>query len=354
MATTACSHDTTSVSTSIAHPPPGLLPQGATAPTSTYSEALAFGQAPQTRIRGVSRPPLPRAGYPSVDPYQMAPTPRIEAPIRQECPVSTQKEPRTPYQQQIQAPVLSTHSTGVGRGAILEMMRKKSQEFEHQAASVGCGQGLSTKGQGAIPKQTGEAPGQGPQGLVCGRSRSHLQKGFEQRWSQSTPHPGGGAFASTSGAPSAPLVQLGCFHPRHPADFRGEAWKKDAHLAYLFHISVTIDVTAEEAEALTTPILRHMEQNRCRWHFVKEDDPLQYSVLLNDFYEEVHGYRLEHLDYYMEWIKPHGWCHKVFLEREQLNYCTHLMGVEPPPHDVERPSELTLESHRAAYETANP
>ena len=352
MVTTTCSHDTTSVSASIACPPPGLLPQGAAAPTSTYSEALAFSQAPQTHMRGVSWPPLPRAGYPSVDCCQMAPTPRMEALIRQECLVSTQKEPRTPYQQQIKAPVLLTHSTGVGRGAILEMMRKKSQELECQAASVGCRQGLSTKGQGAIPKQTGEAPGQDPQVLVCGRSQSCLRKGFEQRRSQSTPCPEGGAFTSTSGAPSAPPVQLGCFRPRHPADFRGEGWKKDAHRAYLFHISVTINVTAEEAEALTAPILRHMEGNRCRWHFVKEDDPLQYSVLLNDFYEEVHGYRLEHLDYYTEWIKPCGWCHKVILEREQLNYCTHLMGVEPPPNDVERPSESTLHSHRAAYETA--
>ena len=157
----------------------------------------------------------------------MAPTPRMEALIRQECPVTTQKKPRTPYKQQVQAPVLSTHSPGVRRGAILEMMRRKSQELEHQAASVGCGRGLSTKGQGVIPKKTEEAPGQDPQGLACGRSQSHLRKGFEQRQrGQSTSHPGGGAFASTSGAPSAPLVQLGCFHPRHPADFRGEGWKR--------------------------------------------------------------------------------------------------------------------------------
>ena len=160
----------------------------------------------------------------------------------------------------------------------------------------------------------GEAPGQDPQGLACGRSQLCLRKGFEQRQSQSTPHPGGRVFAPTSGAPSAPLVQLGHFHPRHPADFRGEGWKKDAHWAYLFHISVTINVTAEEAEALTTPVTRHMKQNRCRWHFAKEDDPLWYSVLLNDFYE-VHRYHLKYLDHYTEWIKPRGWCHKVILER---------------------------------------
>ena len=162
--TMACSHNTTSVSASIVHPPPGLLPQRATAPTGTYSEALTFNQAPQTHMRGVSHLPLPRVGYPSVDPHQTAPTPRREALIRQECPVVSQNEPRTPYQQQVQTPVLSTHSTGIGRGAILEMMWRKSEELECQAATVGCGQGLSTKNQGAIPKKYEEAPGQDPQG----------------------------------------------------------------------------------------------------------------------------------------------------------------------------------------------
>ena len=128
--TTAHSRDTMSVSASIAHPPPGLLPQGATPPTSTYSEALIFNQAPQTCMRGVSCLPLPGVGYPLVDPHQTASTSRREAPIRQECPVVSQSELRTPYQEQVQAPVLSTHSTGIGRGAILEMMWRKSQELE--------------------------------------------------------------------------------------------------------------------------------------------------------------------------------------------------------------------------------
>ena len=107
----------------------------------------------------------------------MAPNPRMEAPIRQEHPASSQKEPRTPYQQQVQAPVLATHSSGIGRGAILIMM-KKSQELEHQTTTIGCGRGLSTKSQG-VPPQTGEVPGWDPQG----RSRSRLQKGYEKRQS---------------------------------------------------------------------------------------------------------------------------------------------------------------------------
>ena len=54
MATTTCSHESTSVGASITCPPPGLLPQGAAAPTSTYSEALALDQAPLTHMRGVT------------------------------------------------------------------------------------------------------------------------------------------------------------------------------------------------------------------------------------------------------------------------------------------------------------
>ena len=321
--TTTRSHDSTSVSASTC-PPPGLSSHGAAAPTSTYSEALAL--TPPPCMRGVSQLPLPRARYPSVGLCLIAPDPRMEAPIRQECPVSSQKEPKTAYQQQVQAPALATHSSGVGRGAILAMI-KKSQELECQTTTIGCGQGLSAKSQGA-PSQTEEAPGLDPQGQIIERSWSRLQKGFEKRWRQSTPR--GGAFPSLSGAPSAPPVQLGHFHPRHPADFRGEGWKKDATRAYLYHISITQDITAEEAEALTTPVTRHMEQNRAWWHFVKEEDPLQYSILLNDLFEEVHGYRLEYLDHYTEWIKPRGWCHKVILKKEQLNYCVHLTGSRAP------------------------
>ena len=44
--TTTGSHTSTAVSASIMHPPPGLPPQRAVAPTNTYSEALVLGQTP--------------------------------------------------------------------------------------------------------------------------------------------------------------------------------------------------------------------------------------------------------------------------------------------------------------------
>ena len=93
-----------------------------------------------------------------------------------------------------------------------------------------------------------------------------------------------------------------------------------------------------------------MEPNRAWWHFVKEEDPLRYSILLNDLFEEVNGYHLKHLNDYTEWIKPRGWCHKVILEKDQLDYCAHLMGAEPPSDNVEQPIEATLHSHRTSYE----
>ena len=57
-------------------------------------------------------------------------------------------------------------------------MIKKSQ-LECQTTTIGRGQGLSIKSQGA-PPQTREAPGQDPQGQTQGRSQSHLRKGFEK------------------------------------------------------------------------------------------------------------------------------------------------------------------------------
>ena len=105
--TMAHSHSSTSVSTSTKGPPPGLLPPGGASATSTY---LCPG----------------------------APNPRMEAPIRQEHPITWQNEPRTPYQQQVKVPtLLTTWSSGVDRGALKELVKKRSEELECQMATVG-------------------------------------------------------------------------------------------------------------------------------------------------------------------------------------------------------------------------
>ena len=136
--TMAHSHSSTSVSTSTKCPPPGLLPPGGASATSSYSEALTITPPPQTRMRGVSHPPLPGGGYLATDLRQGAPNPRMEAPIREEHPITIGDEPRTPYQQQVKVPpILTIWSSGVGRGALKELVKKRSEELECQMATVG-------------------------------------------------------------------------------------------------------------------------------------------------------------------------------------------------------------------------
>ena len=79
---------------------------------------------------------------------------------------------------------------------------------------------------------------------------------------------------------------------------------------------------------------------------------MAYGAHLNDFFQEVHRYRLLGLDSYVAWIKPGSWYHKSVLDNEQLNHCPHLMHAPPPAQGVDRPSESTLRSHRASYEQA--
>ena len=129
-------HSSTSMSASTKCPPPGLLPPGGAPATGTYLETLTFAPPSQTQVRGVSCPPLPGGGQLASDLCLGAPNPRREAPIRQEHPITLQ--PRTPYQQQVKVPpILTIRSSGVGRGALKELVKKRSEELEHQTATVG-------------------------------------------------------------------------------------------------------------------------------------------------------------------------------------------------------------------------
>ena len=146
--TMAHSYSSTSVSTSTKCPPPGLP-----YPWRCICHKYLFGgsdlHTAQTRMRGISRPPLPGGGYLATDLCLGAPNPRMEAPIRQEHPITRQNEPRMPYQQQVKVPlILTTWSSEVGRGALNELVKKRSEELKHQMATVGQGQALSSKTQG--------------------------------------------------------------------------------------------------------------------------------------------------------------------------------------------------------------
>ena len=52
------------------------------------------------------------------------------------------------------------------------------------------------------------------------------------------------------------------------------------------------NITAEEADKLITPVLDHMWHNRARWYWLKEDNPVEFSRLLNDLFQEIHNRRI--------------------------------------------------------------
>ena len=111
-------------------------------------------------------------------------------------------------------------------------------------------------------------------------------------------------------------------------------------------------MTPTEAEGIIEPVLEYMENHRALWYFPKENDPVGFGRLLNDFFERSQGYRLQGLDTYVKWIKVGGWYHQTVIDNEQLNQVPHLQFAPRPPPGVDRPSDSTLRCHRDSYERA--
>ena len=111
-------------------------------------------------------------------------------------------------------------------------------------------------------------------------------------------------------------------------------------------------MTPLEAEEIIEPVLEYMEDHRVLWYYPKENDPVNFGCLLNNFFERVRGYRLKGLDTYVKWIKVRGWYHKMVIDNGQLNQVPHLRYATPPPERVDRPTESTLRSHRDSFERA--
>ena len=132
---------------------------------------------------------------------------------------------------------------------------------------------------------------------------------------------------------------------------KSEGWRKDANQMYAYLLAQSDpNITAEEADRLITPVLDHMWHSRARWYWLKEDNPVEFSRLLNDLFQEVHNRRIPGLDTYVRWIKPGSWYHRSVLKREELNRYPHLQHAPQPPPNVTRPSDATLRSYRTAYE----
>ena len=140
---------------------------------------------------------------------------------------------------------------------------------------------------------------------------------------------------------------------KEPSTCRSEGWCKDTQRIYVYHLSLTSpEVTPTEAEEIIEPVLEYMENHRALWYYPKENDPVGFGRLLNDFFERIQGYRLQGLDTYVKWIKVGGWYHQTVINNEQLNQVPHLQFAPHPPPGVDRPSDSTLRSHKDSYERA--
>ena len=111
-------------------------------------------------------------------------------------------------------------------------------------------------------------------------------------------------------------------------------------------------MTPQEVEEIIEPVLEYMEDHRVLWYFPKENDPVNFGRLLNNFFEGIRGYRLQGLDTYVRWIKVGGWYHQMVIDNEQLNQVQYVQYAPPPPPGVDRPTDSTLRSHRDSFKRA--
>ena len=91
------------------------------------------------------------------------------------------------------------------------------------------------------------------------------------------------------------------YTPREPSMCKSEGWRKDANRMYAYLLAQSDpNITAEEVERLITLVLDHMWRNRARWYWLKEDNPVEFSRLLNDLFQEVHNRHISRVGHLCE------------------------------------------------------
>ena len=249
--------------------------------------------------------------------------------------------PSMPYQfpTRYTDPIAYLHAAGRGRG--VPRMTAPSQVSTPGApqsqgnVTLGRGRGVPSQHGGTGPSFSGPSPGRTLGVVVTAESNPE----------GSAPRRASGSRRERQESPYKPYTL------REPSMCKSEGWRKDTHRMYAFLLAQSDpDISAEEAEKLITPVLDHMWRNRARWYWLKEDNPLEFSRLLNDLFQEIHNRCIPGMDSYVRWIKPGSWHHRSVLEREELNQCPHLQHAPHPPPNVTRPSDATFCSYRAAFE----
>ena len=326
-------------------------PQGVVSPVQRQPTMEVQGMTHQPFLGGsvnYASASLPRPGIrqPGSRSLQCSPQepPAMDAPIVRTPILPGQPwppRPSTPYQfpTQYTDPVAYLHAAGRGRG-----VPRTTAPSRVPTPGVSQSQGNVTLGRGrGVPSQYGgtEPPSSGPS---PGRTLGVIATA-ESNPGESAPRRASGFRRERRESPYKPYTL------REPSMCKSEGWRKDAHRMYAFLLAQSDpDISAEEAEKLITPVLDHMWRSRAWWYWLKEDNPVEFSRLLNDLFQEIHNRRIPGMDSYVKWIKPGSWYHRSVLKREELNRCPHLQYAPHPPPNVTRPSDATLRSYKATFE----
>ena len=151
----------------------------------------------------------------------------------------------------------------------------------------------------------------------------------------STSHP----CSNSTRAPKDPL--------RCVARFWSQGWKKDLECIFQAYYEYNFTSLKEAGwNKIRNKVFDHLLPHQEEWRRIKESDPLQYMPYMEEQFYAATRIRLEGLAGCTAWIKCGSYYHSMVAQREQLDKCPHLVGIELPRGPQMTPSESHLVSKR--------
>ena len=330
----------------VAAPPQGVVSPVRRQPAmgvQSLTQHPPLGGSVNYASASLSRPTIRQPGPRSSQP------PPLEPPAMETLTDQTPKlRPSTPYNQQVFTRYTHplAYLQAVGRGCGVPRTMTPSQ-IPTPGASQSQGSAILGQGRGILSQYGATDSGPSP-GRRTGAANPAEDKseGIAPRRSESA-----ASRRTSSSQRERRESPYKPYTPREPSMCKSEGWRKDANRMYAYLLAQSDpNITAEEADKLIVPVLDHMWCNRARWYWLKEYNPVEFSRLLNDLFQEIHHRCIPGMDTYVRWIKAGSWYHQSVLEREELNQCPHLQHAPLPSANITRPSDATLRSYRTAYE----
>ena len=146
---------------------------------------------------------------------------------------------------------------------------------------------------------------------------------------------------SSARAPRDPL--------EHVAHYRSQGWRKDLDLIFRAYYKYNFSSFKEsEWSKLRDKVLDHLLPRQDEWRSIKENDPLQYMLYMEEQFYAATGIRLKGLAKCTRWIKRGSYYHSVVAKKGQLHKCPHLAEIELPRGPQVTPSESCWASQKKA------